>query len=734
MQNAHGYAWECRAPSHDAILFQEEIGFQEHSRTEHGVPEAAIAIVSGAAKRPLVKKIQECPFGDDFQVEKNPDANTIFSNDALHLHVSGHLKEIALLALQKLPGDEDEVDVASDAPVEEDGPARRRESMYSILDDEDLDFNEEADDGVRNVAEDAISISVHKLDLEDRDAAGMTLLHRAVQKNDLTLVKSLMKQGANLRIKDNHGRIALHHASLSPDIGAHMMELLLSSEHAEIMSFVDDNGQTPLHYAAKKGFIDGMQLLVEKGAFIDPPDRHEFSPYLWAVISGQYRAAEMLLSLGVDVNSASTHGKSALAWAANMGRSDVAELLVAKGTDVMLATQNTQSVPLEAAAASGHLSTVLLLLQSGADPNHRDRDGWSAIHWAAEEGYYEIVSLLLKHGANVNGISSYGTSPLHCAANGGHNEIVNELLQCGANPLMATVHGWTPLHHAAFMGHSHVVRSLLNSDERASSSFQDTHGWTALHLAVYMRHVATVRVLLSNPTISESRLQSDGRGLTAEEWLDLGTNSHYYKIISKLSFSNSRCCRAVTRLRQAAREGNTDLLELLLEQGDSVYDTNSGRRTALYYAAKKSHHQMLDVLLGTGADPNFLPTGIKTWEDVISDDAVLQRLRQAGYTATGFDPEVDLQIRRILQARGTSYTEAESSMYDSQADITRTTMMQNAEASTLALSASQSSEAHNQRTASTQSSQITGLEGAKPLGKMKSPRPPLTSFWKRFRR
>jgi len=209
-------------------------------------------------------------------------------------------------------------------------------------------------------------------------------------------------------------------------------------------------------------------------------------------------------------------------------------------------TQNTQLVPLEEAAAYGDLSTVRLLLNSGTDPNYRDREGWPAIHWAAEEGHYEVVSLLLKHGANVNGISSYGTSPLHCAANGGRDKIVNELLQHGADPLMSTCHGWTPLHHAAFMGHARVVQSLLNGDQTASSSSQDNHGWTALHLAVHMRPLDTVRVLLGNSTISEFRFQSDESGLTAEEWLDLETDSHYYKTISKLAFGKSRCCRAVT--------------------------------------------------------------------------------------------------------------------------------------------------------------------------------------------
>jgi hypothetical protein len=35
-----------------------------------------------------------------------------------------------------------------------------------------------------------------------------------------------------------------------------MTKMLLSSEHAKIMSFIDENDQTPLHYAMKKDFVD----------------------------------------------------------------------------------------------------------------------------------------------------------------------------------------------------------------------------------------------------------------------------------------------------------------------------------------------------------------------------------------------------------------------------------------------------------------------------------------------
>ncbi|KAI1743061.1 ankyrin [Xylaria scruposa] len=650
MKNAHGYVWECRAPCHDPTIFEQEIEFQEHSRKEHSVPEARVGTLSGAARRPIPEKILECPFGDEFSAPEEAESDIVFSSEALRLHVATHMKEIALLSLQKLPGDDDSKseDVASNQHLDDGGFTKLRESMHSILDNEALDFSGEAKDDDSKVSEDGSSPSTHTVLLGDNDAARMTKLHLAVQSENLPWAQSLIDQGEDLRSRTNQGKTALHYASLNRYKRVDMMKLLLNSGAREIMSLKDNNGQTPLHYAAKSDCADGIKLLVEYGAHIDVIDNHGFSPYLWAVIAGGLSATRILLSLGGDVNSTSADGKSALGWAASLGSSLMTGLLVKKGADVMSMTQNTQLVPLEAAAASGDWLTVRSLFDAGADPNYRDREGWSAIHWAAEEGHWGVVLLLLNHGADINAVSSYGTSPLHCAANGGHNDIVIKLLERGADPLKSTCQGWTPLHHAAFMGHSRVVRSLLNSDRITPSSSHD-QGWSVLHLAVHGRHLDTIRVLLDSSIISDSRLRPDESGFTAEQWLDFKFDSHSYRNISNLAFSKSRCCRAVTRLRQAVYYSNIAMTELFLEHGNDVNGTDSGRRTALYYAAKKGHITIMNMLLDKGADPNILPAGYRAWEEFISDKAVLQRLRQAGYRKPTPNPEIDHQIRLALR-------------------------------------------------------------------------------------
>ncbi|KAJ5414210.1 hypothetical protein N7509_000837 [Penicillium cosmopolitanum] len=108
MQTAHGHTWECRAPSHKPIVFEQQIQYQEHSIKEHGVPEAHAGTLSNAARRPVLDKVLECPFGDDFQPSGKVESSAVFLSEALQLHVAGHMKEIALLTLQKIPSDDDE--------------------------------------------------------------------------------------------------------------------------------------------------------------------------------------------------------------------------------------------------------------------------------------------------------------------------------------------------------------------------------------------------------------------------------------------------------------------------------------------------------------------------------------------------------------------------------------------------------------------------------------------------
>src|SRR5208283_4967213 len=78
------------------------------------------------------------------------------------------------------------------------------------------------------------------------------------------------------------------------------------------------------------------------------------------------------------------------------------------------------------ATGTGNLAKVRLLLDR--NPNlafSKNREGFTALHYAASYGYLEIAELLLTKNADVNAKASKGDTPLHYAASYGHKDIEN---------------------------------------------------------------------------------------------------------------------------------------------------------------------------------------------------------------------------------------------------------------------------------------------------------------------
>lgn len=88
---------------------------------------------------------------------------------------------------------------------------------------------------------------------------------------------------------------------------------------------------------------------------------------------------------------------------------------------------------LQAAARSGHVDVVKLLLFQGANFNAKSKSfsGRTALQAAAASGHINVVKPLLDNAADVNVAGPVGTA-LHAAAEAGYIDLVKMLLDNGA--------------------------------------------------------------------------------------------------------------------------------------------------------------------------------------------------------------------------------------------------------------------------------------------------------------
>lgn len=212
-----------------------------------------------------------------------------------------------------------------------------------------------------------------------------------------------------LRREDVHGRLALHYAAkygLKSCCEA-LIRCAINSdvEHpADILSWRDNDGMTPLHYAVLSGKTSVLAILLKGLVDYNDIKQSKFDPQrllgdllLLSVRSGQDDIANILLEHQLNINYTTPHGETALYCAAQANNLGLVKLLLTytpRGLDANIAAA-TGWTPLMVACANGHSDVVSCLLEAGVEPESCDALGWTAREHAVFRGHLGIATLFM---------------------------------------------------------------------------------------------------------------------------------------------------------------------------------------------------------------------------------------------------------------------------------------------------------------------------------------------------
>jgi ankyrin repeat protein len=287
---------------------------------------------------------------------------------------------------------------------------------------------------------------------------GRTALMVAVGRRNNTIVKNLLKNGANPNTQDSDdGDTALRMAARDGQI--EITNLLI--KYGADVNLTDIYGRNALLGIFRSnaiwfvpGSYDIVKILIENGTDLNVQDNEGISALMLAVDKNVSSMVKLLVSKGANLNLRTTYnGTSALKWAVIDDNSeDLSRLLLENGALPYQVTPENEfswDFSLERGdefkklfseysneLAQNHLilavikkqsSAIVPLAQTGIDIDAQDTTSRTALIYAVVGGDVESIKILRGLGANLNILDDQNKSAINYAIESGNEELIRAL-------------------------------------------------------------------------------------------------------------------------------------------------------------------------------------------------------------------------------------------------------------------------------------------------------------------
>lgn len=203
----------------------------------------------------------------------------------------------------------------------------------------------------RNVSE-VKSLLVQGADANTKDRDGNTALMYAVDEGYPEIVKTLIDYSADVNAKDGkygwtalklaiyHGyteiaKILIAHGADTSELetqlaidGDNKAFMMLEQAKADAHTY---NVNRDLVHSAKNGDVARVKTMLAQGKNVNTKDNDGDTPLMWAALEGHLKVVKILLAHGADVNAIDKYGDTALYYAKFYGDPKIIRILKQAG-------------------------------------------------------------------------------------------------------------------------------------------------------------------------------------------------------------------------------------------------------------------------------------------------------------------------------------------------------------------------------------------------------------------
>lgn len=409
----------------------------------------------------------------------------------------------------------------------------------------------------------------------------LLLLALELGPKSIDMLDLLFDHGARIEEEDNsteYRRTALARAAGNKDVN--VVKYLL--RRGADVNHAGRNSHPPIYAAAWSSNIDGVRVLLKAGADVNAL----MVVNNWRPVISAYdnpRILRLLLKRGGDVNAISDDG-TCLHMAVLYGFVKSVQILLEHKPKVDLETlypssRGTDSddgySALSLACDKGIALPVQLLLEAGANMNHRTRLGKRPLDICVLNGNIDAASVLLEFRVPIDYTDEKGNMVLHRISDSTPSELVRKLVNAGADLHASNKNGVTPLQVAVEAQNITVVEYLLSKNADPSQCSNEAH--SLLHIACDKNDLPLLRVLVEKG-----------------------------KMDLQLADSMKGTPSLLMTLVETWREPNMGLLAYLVETGKADLHRQSGYLEYPLLATLAFRHKpQLQYLLKHGANPDI---------------------------------------------------------------------------------------------------------------------------------